>query len=469
MEAANWNGPNIHRTSLALGLRSEASTRFEKQLQPEQAVDAQAVATRLMIDLCGARVVPGTIDKGGPGPRPRTIRLRDARVSGLLGTPIPRERSRRILRSLMFTTTDTDDGLDVTPPTFRRDDITREADLIEEIARLDGLGRLPATLPSRHGASGRLTATQRLRRRAADALTAQGLHEVLGWSFVSRESQQRLRLTPSKVVELENPMSADQAQLRTTLLGSLLDVARRNRARGATTLRLFEAGAVYLASADAGERLPREPCHVGVLLAGASRPPTWRDPDPRPADVFTAKGVLQGLLDTLRVPWRVTAAQAPAFLHPGRAARIHVADAPVGWLGEIHPLIAADWELEDTVAGFELDLDAVAPHAVATPLYEDLTSFPDVREDLAVIVADRVSAADAVAVVLRAGAPLVTRAQVFDVYRDPERVGVGNVSLAIALSYRAADRTLTDEEVAAKRQAIVAALELELGGRVRGA
>jgi len=468
MEVANWNGPNIHRTSLKLGLRSEASTRFEKQLQPEQAIEAQAVAARLMIELCGARLIPGTVDIGGPGSAPRTIRLRDARVGAVLGAPIARERSRQILQALECATADADDGLDVEPPAFRRDDITREADLIEEVARLDGLQKLPATLPSRHGASGRLTAGQRLRRTAADALTAQGLYEIVGWSFASRASEQRLRLTRSRVVELQNPMSADQAQLRTTLLGSLLDVAQRNRVRGAATLRLFEAGAVYLPSADTGHSLPREPYHVGVLLAGPSRPATWRDPDPRPADLFAAKGVLAGLLDALRAPWTVQATRAHAFLHPGRSANVIVADEPIGWLGEIHPVIAADWDLGDAVAGFELDLDAVAPHAVTTPLYEDLTSFPAVREDLAVIVSDRVTSAEVVALALRAGAPLLRRAEVFDVYRDPERIGAGNVSLAIALTYRAPERTLTDEEVATKRQAIIAALQSELGGRVRG-
>ncbi len=464
MEAANWNGPNIHRTSLELGLRSEASTRFEKQLQPEQAIEAQAVATKLMIELCGARVAPGTIDVGGPGPAPQTIRLRDARIASLLGAPIPRERSERILQALEFATADAEDGLDVTVPPFRRADVTREADLIEEVARLDGLHKLPATLPSRHGAYGRLTAQQRLRRRAADALTAQGLHEIVGWSFVGPDLADRLRLQRQDAVELENPMSAEQSRLRTTLLGSLLDVARRNRAHGAATLRLFEAGAVYLPDRQGG--LPREPHRVGALLVGHVRPPSWRDPAPRAADLFAVKGVLQGLLDTLRVPWSVEAGAEP-FLHPGRAATILAAGEPVGWLGEIHPLVAADWDLGETVAAFELDLDAVAPHATQTPLHEDVTSFPELREDLAVIVSEEVTAADVLAVVRRSGAPLLAGAEVFDVYRDPERLGAGNVSLALRLSYRAGDRTLTDEEVAQQREAITAALAGELGGRVR--
>ncbi len=467
MEVANWNGANIHRTSLKLGLRSEASTRFEKQLQPEQAMEAQAVATKLMIELCGARVVPGTIDIGGPGPDPVTIRLRDARVNGLLGVAVPRARSREILEALEFTTADAPDGLDVQPPAFRRGDITREADVIEEVARLDALEKLPATLPSRHGASGALTELQRLRRRAVDALTSQGLHEVVGWSFVGPELAARLRLPEHDVLELENPMSTEQSQLRTTLLGSLLDVAQRNRARGASALRLFEAGAVYLPGEEPG--LPREPFHVAAVMVGPARNATWRDPEPPAADFFAGKGVVQGLLDTLRAPWTLAAAEAQArpFLHPGRAADILIDGTAVGWLGELHPLIAADWDLPDTAAAFELDLDAVVAHAPDVTLYQDLTSLPEVREDLAVIVSEQTTAAEVLEVVRRSGAPLIRSAEVFDVYRDPDKLGEGRVSLALRLAYRAPNRTLTDEEVARKRVEVVNALEHELGGRVR--
>jgi phenylalanyl-tRNA synthetase beta chain len=462
MEAANWDGANIHRTSLKLGLRSEASTRFEKQLQPEQAMEAQAVAARLMIELCGARMVPGTIDIGGPGPPPQTIALRDRRVSGLLGVDIPRELSAEILNALEFKTASAHDGLEVTVPAFRRGDVTREADLIEEVARLGALEQLPATLPSRHGAWGRLTPGQRLRREAADALTAQGLHEIVGWSFEGPEVAERLRIADRWAVALQNPMSSEQSRLRTTLLGSLLEVAQRNRARGAGAVRLFEAGAVYLPGEN---HLPAEPYHVGALLSGAARPPTWRHPTPPEADFFAAKGVVTGMLDTLRVPWTVEAANEP-FLHPGRAAHILVAATVVGWLGEIHPEVSARWDWSTPLAGFELDLDAVA-ESVSETRYRDLISYPEVREDLAVVVADWVPAARVLEVVRGAGAPLLSGAAVFDVYRDPEKIGAGNVSLALRLHFRAPDRTLTDEEVATKRREIGAALAKEFDARVR--
>jgi phenylalanyl-tRNA synthetase beta chain len=469
MEAANWFGANIHRTSLSLGLRSEASTRYEKQLAPEQAFDALVLATQLMIDICGARLLPGTIDVGGPGPEPKTIRLRSAKITSLLGVEVPVKRCAEIMTALEFGVADAPDGLDVTVPAFRRTDVTREADVIEEVSRLGALEILPSTLPSRHGASGRLTDRQRLRRAASDALAAQGLHEIVGWSFEGPDRARQLRIAERPAVELQNPMSAEQSRLRTTLLGSLLDVARSNRSRGAQAIRLFEAGAVYLAPDAAAGHPPAEPYHVGAVLTGPVRPVTWREPEPRAADFFAAKGVLGAMLDSIRAPWTVAEAGDPeTFLHPGRCGQIVVGGAPAGWIGELHPEVAAEWGFESAVAAFELDLD-VSDVTVTTALYADVTSFPEIREDLAVIVPDAVPADEVLSCARRAAGTLLTGIDVFDVYRDRERIGAGNVSLALRLHFRARDRTLTDEEVAGRRRKIAQALTKELGGRVRDA
>ena len=463
-ELATWNGPNIHRTSFKLGLRSEASSRYEKQLQPEQTMWGQAVATKLFIEVCGATVRPGTIDIGGPGPELQTIRLREARVNGLLGTVITRERQRQLLETIGFKTADAADGLDVTVPDFRRADVTREADLIEEVSRLDGLEKLPSTLPASGHATGALTSRQRQRRRAVDALAAQGLDEIVGWSFTGPDLNERLRLSAGNAVALANPMSSEQSQLRTTLLGSLLDVSQRNSARGASSLRFFELGAVYLSDGEQDGQLPREPQHLAAVLSGPVRAATWRESAPPPADFFTAKGVLGGVLDALGLEWEVAAGHEP-FLHPGRSAKVLVDGQEVGWVGEIHPNVAALWDLEDTVAAFEVDLSAVPVAPVAQ--YRDLVSYPEVREDMAVVVRDRVTAAQILAVVTKSGSPLLAGAEVFDVYRDAARLGEGNVSVALRLAYRVADRTLTDEEVAAQRQRITNALAKELEGKIR--
>jgi phenylalanyl-tRNA synthetase beta chain len=470
LESAVWDGSNIQRTSTRLALRSEASGRYEKGLAPEQAEDALAVATRLLAELCGARVAPGTLDVDPPGGRDSShavIRLRDARVSGLLGAPIARERSAEILSALGFGVAQADDGLDVTVPAFRRNDVTREADLIEEVARIDGVDKLPATLPARGHAVGRLTPAQQLKRLAADTLAAAGLHEAIGWSWSAPELADRLRLPADdprlRAVVVENPMSAEHAQMRTTLLGSLLDVARRNVTHGTPDVAIFESGAVY--RPRGGEQLPDEPHTVGVLLTGAVRAPSWREPAPPQADFFAAKGVLAALLSALRVEWWVIEGSEP-FLHPGRAASVVVAGSPVGWLGELHPSIAAAWELSGAVAVFELNLDA-AIAAVPGPIrYADYTSFPEVRQDLAVVVQQSVAAAEVVAAVQAAGGPLLASVEVFDVYRGAQ-IGDDEVSLALRLAFRSPERTLTDDEVAERRAAIEAALAEQLGGRIR--
>ena len=327
-------------------------------------------------------------------------------------------------------------------------------------------------------------------RRAEDALVGAGLSEAVGWSFTSPDLAGKLGL-PADGIVLENPMSEEQSVMRTTLLGSLLDAARHNLARGTGDARLFEVGAVYLpgppeggprlslgagthASTGAaaagpaqidGTPLPDERLHLGVLLTGALRPSSWRDAEPPQADFFAAKGVLEAVLGALRVPFELEAGGAP-FMHPGRAARVLIDGTPVGGVGELHPRVAGRWDL-GRIAGFELDLDAVAAAADVVPAYRDLTSHPSIRQDLAVTVGDEVPAADVLRVVREAGGALLAHAEVFDVYRGAQ-VGEGRASLALRLEFRAADRTLTDEEAAARREKIVAALGDQLGGELRG-
>jgi phenylalanyl-tRNA synthetase beta chain len=451
MEVATWDGPNINRTSNKLNLRSEASARFEKGLSVRQTLEAQAVASRLMVELCGATPVGGTIDVGGPGPDPAPIRLRTRRIAGLLGTEIPTDRAAEILHALDFDTNPVPDGLEVTPPHVRRD-VTREADVIEEVARLDGVDKLPATLPARRRvAAAKLTHTQLVRRRAEDVLVGRGLHEIAGWSFTEHAVLDRLRLPSDsplrRVVELENPLSEAHSIMRPTILGSLLDAARHNTARGMPELALFESGTVYRGA----DHLADEHHALGVLVT---------------ADAFAVKALLEAVLDTLRVEWDVEPEQWP-FLHPGRSAAVVSGGERLGFVGEVHPLVARAWELERTLAAFAIDLGKVAAAAPEVTTYADLTSFPALRQDLAVVVASGVPAARVLETVRAAGGDLLVGTRVFDVYTG-EQVGEGRVSLALHLEFRAPDRTLTDEDVAPVRERIVTALREELGGELRG-
>lgn len=501
MEVANWHGPAIHHASWGLGLRSEASSRFEKGLAPEQCMHAQAIAAQLMIELCGATLRPGTIDVGGPGPAPAKITLRSAKVRSVLGVAVSLEREREILRALDFETTADGEDLEVLVPPLRRNDVTREADLIEEVARIDGVERLPATLPARRGAYGLLSVEQQLRRRAVDALVGRGLYETVGWTFCAPTLADRLRLAAAHpwrahAVALENPLSEDQSLLRPTLLGSLLENAARNSARGIGDLRLFEVGTVFMRDGAPGHdvdalgvdvaRIARETGVVerqalAVLLSGRLAPRTWGAEESQRAGFFAAKGVLEALCDALRVGVECmdeAGDHGLDFLHPGRRALLMADGQTVGWLGEIHPLVAESFELRGASsdgagagapAALEIDLGRLLKIAVAQAAgrtYTDLISFPALRRDLAVVLPEAVPAAQALAAVRNAGGALLAGVEVFDVYSGPQ-VGEGRRSLALSLSFRASDRTLSEEDVAPPQQKIVAALEA-LGGQLRG-
>jgi phenylalanyl-tRNA synthetase beta chain len=460
MEAATWVGPNILRSSTRLGLRTEASTRFEKQLHPELAVAAQRLAARLMVDLCGARMVGETIDAYPSPVEPPVVGLRPERVTKLLGTEVPADAIRAILERLGFGVPE--DSLEVAVPSWRFSDVQREVDLVEEVGRVHGLDRIPATLPARRRAIGRLTPAQRLRRRLEDALRDRGLTEAVSYSFTSPAALARLRLS-DEPVRLANPLSEEQSVMRPLILPGLLDAARHNAARGHPGARLFESAHVFPPQRSiAGVTPVPEHHHLAVLLSG---PPDggWRTPAP-PVDFYAGKALLEAVLDAAAVAVRFEPGERP-FIHPGRSASVVSTDGrEVGWLGEVHPALLAEWDLDAGVA-FELDADLLAEAVPATALYRDVTSFPAVLQDIAVVVGEDVPAAEVEGAVRAAGGELLGEARIFDVYRG-EQVGRHEKSLALRLAFQAPDRTLTDDDVAEIRSAIEAQLAA-IGGRLR--
>jgi phenylalanyl-tRNA synthetase beta chain len=485
MEAATWVGPNIMRTSKALGLRSEASARFEKQLHPELAIAAQRLAARLMVELCGARLVPGTIDEYPSPLPPKLVPLRADRMEKLLGERIDEASAHGILERLGFGFHE--EGWKVPP--WRYADVQREADLIEEVARIHGLDKLPTTLPDRGEAIGRLTGSQPLRRRLEDLLRDRGLLETISYSFTSPQALARLRIADVEPLRIENPISEDLSVMRPLLLPGLLDAARHNAAHGRPGVALFESAHSYLPAgplepapdgSPGGATPAAEHHHLGALLTQATLA-GWRT-DAREADFYAAKALLEALLEVAGIAgWRVeqpgaearaASAEAPPgghrpFLHPGRQASVVSAEGvELGWIGELHPLVLREWELQGPASAFELDaglLHELTQGRIAT--YSDVTSFPAVLQDIAVIVPEDVQAAR-LAQVVRAGAgDLLAELRVFDLYHG-EQVGEGNKSLALRLEFRAPDRTLTDEEVAERRTAIENELQ-SIGGRLR--
>jgi phenylalanyl-tRNA synthetase beta chain len=484
LEVANWNGTNILRTSRQLGLRSEASARFEKQLHPDLCLRAQRIASRLMVDLCGAKLVPGTIDVAAEPPAPRRLTLRSARVSGLLGMEISQADQVAYLERLGFGVEVAANDLAVSVPPDRHYDVTREVDLIEEVARVHGLDEhLPTTLPA-VGSPGGLNRSQRLRRRAEDALRDLGFDQIVGWSFTDPGESERLRIPAedprAQPILLSNPLSEDQSAMRTTLLGSLLDAASGNAARGADRLAVFESGRAYLCGAPRHRELPvdplagrfsgsrdapaTEPHRLVALAYGSMTSRSWRS-EAQPADFFALKAVLEALAGQLGAELEFAAMQEP-FLHPGRAATVSVGGGVAGWIGEVHPLVCRAWDL-GAAAGFEIDAaPLIAAASAEREAFEDVTTFPAVHQDLAVVVPAGVSASALREAVVNAAGELLQSAEVFDRYVG-EQVGEGQVSLALQLQFRASDRTLTDDEVAERRSAIEAALG-KIGGSLRG-
>ena len=485
MESANWNGPNILKTSRDLGLRSEASSRFEKQLHPDLTLRAQAVAARLMVEICGAVPMTGVVDVASGSPASAPIRLRAGRVERILGLPIEADRQVEALEMLGFGVEREGEDLLVTVPPDRYFDVTREIDLVEEVGRISDLDRnLPATLASGAGRPGGLSRQQALQRRAEDSLRESGFDEIVGWSFTDPGEKDRLRLAPedprAQAGKLANPLSEDQSVMRTTLLGSVLGAARRNLSRGTDRVALFESGRVYLPSGAFGPgplggdfpgntRPPsNEPQHLCALAVGSIDPSSWREPAAG-SDFFALKGVLEHLaggLGTAVTVERIPGAPTQPFLHPGKSGVVAVGGQPIGWIGEIHPLVAADYDLDSAVA-FEIALaDLLQSSPVGEEAYEDFTPFPPVDRDLAVLVPDAEPSAGVLATVQQAGGELLTGVSVFDVYSG-EGVPEGEKSLALRLRFRAPDRTLSDEEIEPLWSGIIAALE-SAGGKLRG-
>jgi phenylalanyl-tRNA synthetase beta chain len=426
LEAANFEPLGVLKTSERLGLRTEGSNKWEKGVDPYAAEPAAVLASRLLVDLAGAEPVGAVDVNDGLPERPR-VTLRPERASQLIGLEVAREEQRSILERLGF---DVDRAWAVTVPTWRARDITREVDVIEEVARAV-LDRVPHTMPLRRAVSGHLTAEQRFRRALEDVLVGAGFTEAYTWSLTASDPD-------PAALRLPDPMSGDQAVLRTTLLHGLVEAARVNADAGNEPIRLFELARVYLPS---GEQLPDERWHVGAIAEGGFE---------------AARAAVQVVYEAFHLPLDVRRSTAP-HLHPGAAG---VTDA--GWLGELHPTL-----LEGRWGVFELDVASLMAPLPERILYDDVITFPAARQDIAIVVPEDVEAGALVAAAREAGGDELREARIFDVYRGAQ-VGAERKSIALHLAFQAPDRTLTDDEAAALRERIVGALAERFGAELRG-
>jgi phenylalanyl-tRNA synthetase beta chain len=423
LEAANFEPLGILRSSERHALRTEGSGRWEKGVDPYLAPQAAALATELIVEVAGARWT-GDVDVRADLPAPPVVRFRAGRTNELVGLDIPADEQLRVLGRLGFAAAG---GEATTAPTWRARDVTREADLVEEVARFH-LPDVPFTLP--RGPAGRLARDQRLRRAVEDVLVACGCSEAYASSLVADD--------PSPdAIRLPVPLSADQAVLRTTLLSGLVRSVRLNLDAGNEGIALFELARVYLPS---GGRRPDEHRFVCCVVEGG---------------FFRAKGVLENLYDALHVPLRLERTTRP-FLHPGKAAVVEG-----GWVGELHPSL-----LEGSWGAFELDLETLFAQVPERVEYEDVITYPPVRQDLAFVVDEDVQAGDLVAVAQEAAGPTLREAAVFDVYRG-EPIPAGRKSVALRVAFASPERTLSDDDARDLRERIVSALAERFGAVLR--
>jgi phenylalanyl-tRNA synthetase beta chain len=420
LEAANFEPVGILRSSERHSLRTEGSNRWEKGVDPYVAGRAATYATQLIVELSGARWT-GAEDVQANLPKPAVIRLRPERASAVIGLDVPADEQAGILGRLGFRQLKS--GFRV--PTWRARDVTREVDLIEEVARFK-LPEVPFTLPRRDAMYGRLTRPQRMRRVVEDAVVGAGYAEVYTPSFVAEGD-----------LRLPEPLSAEAASLRTALYASLLDPARRNADGGAQEVALFEIARVYC---EVGEDLPLERWHVAGIADGGFAEAKWAV-----EQVYSALGIEPSYERTIE-----------PFLHPGKAAR-----TAEGWLGELHPSV-----LDGAWGAFELDLDALAEAAPQVVEFVPVSPYPEVRQDLAFVIDDDVSAAELLAAIREAAGELLRELEIFDEYRG-EQIGEGKRSLAFRLAFGSGERTLTDEDVAPVRASIVDALATRFGAVLR--
>lgn len=464
LEAATFDGPSVLNTALALGLRTESSARFEKGLSPRLPPRALAIASRLLVEVAGAAMVPGTLDTSVPVPDPQPVSMRHARVERVLGVAVPAEEAAGTLERLGCAVQADPDGLTAVVPFDRASDLTREIDLIEEVGRIHGLDEVPTALPRLVG-DGELTQAQLLERRLSVLLTDLGLTEAITHHQVPESDADALGLASDDprrhTVRMAHPLSVEMAVMRRSMLPGLLRSVARNQSRQRTDGGLFEVGRTYAPLPDG---LAEERRFLAVVRFGRSEPQGWRS-DPRPVDVFTATGLAAAMARVARVDVRPQPNSAPYF-HPVRQARMTAGDITVAWAAEVHPLVLRAFDVSGPVAAVVLDLDALLVASPATPpIFADLLTVPASARDLALVVDDGIPAADLVAAARRAGAPMVRDVHVFDRYVG-EQVGEGRVSLALRLHLADPERTLTDEDIDATVGQVRAALEA-LGARLR--
>ena len=463
LESAYFNPSSIRATAKALGISTEASYRFERGADPGAVLTAMDRATQLITELAGGSVCKGTVDVY-PGQQPlHRIQFCPERVNFILGTALAATEMVQILSDLGFDVNAAGEAYQVTVPTFRSD-VTREIDLIEEIARVHGYDNIPTTLPKGDIPVPAPNPSREVRKRIKEFLLAAGMMEAINYSFCDPNSFDKIRFTADDprraALKLRNPLSPEMSVLRTTLIPSLLENAQYNHNHQIDTIALFEIGSVFI-----GNDEQREPERVTGVLAGQIGDGVYSNPYREP-DFYDIKGLVERILEVCGiVDYTLQKTDTPTF-HPGRNAAVLFNDSQLGTFGEAHPEVLETYNLPYKAYLFDFDMEALVDAAIFAKRFEPIPVYPKVERDLAIVVDKAILSDMPTALIYATGGELVESVRLFDVY-EGEQVPEGKKSLAYAITYHSATETLTDKAVNTLHDKVVKRLNQELGAELR--
>lgn len=463
LESAYFAASSVRKTSKELGLRSEASARYEKGVDPNRVRAASDRAAALMVELAGGTVLEGTVEVDTLTVEPAVVSITLEKINTLLGTALTMDEVEVIFAKLKFDTTVEGNEVTVTVPT-RRGDITIPEDLVEEVARLYGYDNIPKTLPNASGTVGKLSAYQSKRRIVRRYLEGAGLYQAVTYALTSPSKATAFALEVKDTVKLSMPMSEERSVLRQSIVPQLLEVLKYNVARQNDTVALYETGTVFLHTED--NQLPEEREHVAGALTGLWHSQLWQG-EKKALDFFVAKGILEGLFEKLGLTSQITFAAAQVDgMHPGRTASISLNGQYIGYVGQVHPTVEQQHDIKETYV-FELSLQALLNAEVAPLAYESIPRFPSISRDIALVVDSATVAGDVQAIIIEAGGKLLKEVSIFDLY-EGEHMEPGKKSLAFSLKYFDPAKTLTDEEVTKAHTKVLDAVKEKAGAELRG-
>lgn len=457
IESAHFNANNTRLTSKQLALRTEASSRYEKGVDPNIARLAADRACQLIVELGAGEVLEGAIDVYPEEVVPYETTIRPKKINDLLGISITNEEMISILNKLEIQGVDLGDSIHVKAPTYRKD-LLMEADFAEEVGRIFGYDNIPPTMAKGNIAVGGKTSRQIIEDYTKDKLNALGFNETLTYSFVSPKTLGMINLSEDSIkrnmIRLLNPLGDETSVMRTTLLPNMLEVAARNNNRNVEYFKAFEIGNIFIPKADDAKELPREVSTLVMAMYGKE-------------DFFTLKGYVETILDRLGIECYEFAVEKhhPSY-HSGRCANLIIGNKVVGTIGELHPLVMENYGLDERCYSAELDFSILTELSNMERLYEPLPKYPSISRDFAVVVKDRVMVKEIEDIIKSQGGNILESFKLFDVYQGSQ-IADGHKSIAYTINYRNKERTLTDEEVSKVHNRILDKISESTGGTLR--